>query len=999
MRLLYDFYNRLEQNKLFIANPQKEYLGELSGIKNLHIKINFNDMSEMTFTIYQYENGEENLLYDMIENKRLVELQNIGWFQIVKTEDHNDGSNLFKNITCLSLENQLTSITISDLRGTYYLYDPVKTELSVMHIISTLTGWNIKYIDNDLIGKFRTFNIDSEKIYSFLMSTLETSFECIFEFDTFDKTISCYKSNNIGESTDIILSKRNILRELVKESNAERIITKLRVQGANGIDISDINPTGTDYIFDLSYYQTDDWMSLGLLDSLRSYKIKYDSYKSSYQENVLDLKNRQIELDVLNNELSILEDRLNEAQDIQGDIISSLNGTPISSDERYSEYMNAVSDITNYTSQIQGKKSDIAIKNNEISNIQTILKAIKYDLDLYRNFTDDHLYELNTFLTEDAIFQDSTYAISETMTPSEIMDMKQDLLESGYFRLSLNCIPQYIYRTTLSNLYTITEDKNELLSYDNWKNNLLLGNYITIKEREDYYITLRLQAIEIDFNDLKDINLTFNNLPRINDKQNQYASILAQANKASSNYMFNKSSYDKAASITDDVQEFMTSTFNATKNKLVNSNNVTTEFGKFGIRNREWLPDQNTYSDYASWWTNNTLLFTDTNWADSKAGIGVFTDSTGSKTMAVMADVICGRLIMSQRLNIINSSGTYSITDETGFTASKDGYSVIINPNTPSEIFKITVNGSNSMYVDTVNKKLVMDGVIHASSGTLGSLNVTGTLTGGVLQGSIINGSTINGGTFYSNSPNNAQSTKIQGGVMTTNALVCDGGNGLQFTAVGNYLQMWNPSVGETFHLDGNGDLMCKSLIVNGSSPLTSGNISAYALTQYNYPSYIRTSQITPDLTSSMNLDFAGAYNAASTIWCNDTFQPLGASDFRLKKNIFSLDNLSDELYMSLKPKQFEFKTGDYPKGINFGFVSQQIENAFKDFNLNATDYNLVQIDKVRGYLDECEYIRDSELHRVNYTNMIPWNTHMIQKLYKEIRLLKNEINTMKANG
>jgi hypothetical protein len=296
--------------------------------------------------------------------------------------------------------------------------------------------------------------------------------------------------------------------------------------------------------------------------------------------------------------------------------------------------------------------------------------------------------------------------------------------------------------------------------------------------------------------------------------------------------------------------------------------------------------------------------------------------------------------------------------------------------------FKSCLQACTGTFTGTVQAGQVIGGTVEGA-----------TINGSTINGTVINGCTINGGEFYSDNPSNAQATTIEGGQIITNALVCDGGLGYQFLAVGNYLQMWKPSVGETFHLNGDGHLMCKALDVNGASLITTSNKDYYT---YN-PAFHRQDSytITPSLTAAQNISLYGEPNAASTWWCNATFELKSASDFRLKKNIKSFEDLPDELYFELKPKQFEYKVDEQPKGICFGLLAQQVISAFERYGLNALDYNLVEKTKARNYTDEVLYVKDEEMYRINYQNFHAWTMYMVQNLFSEKVNLNNRVTKL----
>jgi hypothetical protein len=94
---------------------------------------------------------------------------------------------------------------------------------------------------------------------------------------------------------------------------------------------------------------------------------------------------------------------------------------------------------------------------------------------------------------------------------------------------------------------------------------------------------------------------------------------------------------------------------------------------------------------------------------------------------------------------------------------------------------------------------------------------------------------------------------------------------------------------------------------------------------------------------------------------------------------------------MSLKPKQFRFKTDKNGKGICFGLIAQELENAFSSFGLNPYDYDIIELDDVRKYTDDGMYV-DGETHRINYINFIPWMVKIIQEQNDKIISLEDTV-------
>jgi hypothetical protein len=184
--------------RLVLAKPYylgaNSKIGLISGVREFKIKPFFNSISEVSFKLYKYYNGIKNKWFDEIVTDKIIYIKNTSYFQVKKIEEKHDVNSKvpYKEITCLTSENELIYKKIQNVNGVFSLYDVSDTEHSLLHIIMNNCGWTVKHIDNSLLGRYRTLSIDSEKIYNFLTGKIAESYQCLFQFDTFDKTISVY---------------------------------------------------------------------------------------------------------------------------------------------------------------------------------------------------------------------------------------------------------------------------------------------------------------------------------------------------------------------------------------------------------------------------------------------------------------------------------------------------------------------------------------------------------------------------------------------------------------------------------------------------------------------------------------------------------------------------------------------------------------------------------------------------------------------------------------
>lgn len=911
MIFTYDMYNNLKQSKAFLANPNKKYIGTLYNAKNEELLIKFNDISEVTFTIHEKENGEHYPHYNDIQELKLVEIQYVAWFRISEVNEVNDGVDNYKEVKCETLEIELTGKRVDDINGVFALYNYGDQEHSLLHICTNGTGWSIGHVDNELIDIWRTFSIDTSKIYNLLMTDVSKSFECCFIYNTYEKTINAYKLSNVGKLTNIIISYKNILNEFRRNSKAEKIITKLKVVGSDGFDIRAVN-FGLNYIMNLDYFMTTDWCSQSLVDAWNTYKTKISTYNTNFTNTLNTLKTQQSELTVLETELVNIQGLTSTQNIVIGTTKEALGRVPVTTDTEYDIYQNAITALATYTTQEALKKIDITNKKTQISSTQAILDAMQIDIDIDNNFTSEQLSEMIPFITENDEYEDSTFAEYDTMTSTDIINMKLELLQNASNELARASKPQFTVDISANNLFAIKDDGG-YTTYENMRQDCEVGNLLTIKFGNDNYTTARLVSLSIKFDDLFNIDLTFSDKSRFDSELIQLGGLLANAGRTASTINLNKIGYDAASNQVSLVRKFMNGSFNATLNSMVNNDNVETEFGKFGIKNKQWLPDQNKYSDYQSWWNQNTLLFSSDGFKSAQTGIGLFTNSDDETFYGVLAPVICGDLVMSSKLRVTNTSGNFVI-DNKGFvasaTVSENDYSVTINPSSPANIFNISVNNVAKLYVDTTTNQLVMNGYINATGGTLGSLTVLGTLTGGTISGSsvvggiltggsiniadkfivdsdgilnavggnfsgIINGSEIKGSTFVSYYPNEEATTRIvlqlnytefsAEKVTGTNTLLASANYGWQGMMALDHEDIYNPSIEILAGLISLKDIGGQLFILNRD---TFQYKDSNVLTVSNFDSsIIDTSQIIPKLTSAGNIDFNGTENAAAVNW------------------------------------------------------------------------------------------------------------------------------------
>lgn len=124
-----------------------------------------------------------------------------------------------------------------------------------------------------------------------------------------------------------------------------------------------------------------------------------------------------------------------------------------------------------------------------------------------------------------------------------------------------------------------------------------------------------------------------------------------------------------------------------------------------------------------------------------------------------------------------------------------------------------------------------------------------------------------------------------------------------------------------------------------------------------------------------------------------NNYQPRTSSDFRLKKDILSLPDIT-QFYLSLKPKSYTFKDTKVENNnkIHYGLIAQETKKALDENKLDSEQSDLIEEYECRDYMDEGQYTGKTA-YRINYENLHAFHISFSQEMYKEIQTLKEENN------
>ena len=680
----FDDFNRLEQPTLVLTNPEEIPISFIDEhyIKNFIFKPKFNDVSEITFDIYEhFENGQIFKGYKNLIQRMRIAVEGYGsWIisNVTETKSNVDDVN-HKSVTLKSTEYEIQDIQIPYIDGTYKLYDVAQYEKSLLGtVLSKIPRWRIEHVDSTIASLYRTFEVPDSNVLSFLLNDVQEAYGCLFIFDCLNRTISVYNKDTYIKYTGILLTNDELIDSMEITRSDENLITALSVFGDNDLGINAVNPLGTSSIYNFS--QVKQWMSSELL-----YKV--NTWEKEIANAEITVKNKNIEIAKLNAELTSIDTQVtSQEQTLKGlkaerDVIITKNNQS-ELDSINSQISTAESQLSTYQLNQTNKKDQLAQKQNELSTIQSNLSPAVYFGNLYNNFL-SYVYECE--------YTNDNIAVTDSMTYEERIAEIQTLYDTAKDVL--------LQKVNIPNEYSV-DTKAFIFNkkFINHTRALEVGGLIgaeTEKSNDGNIEYFPIIEFEVNYED-KSVKITFGNKFNPARAKDLFADLMHDV--SSTGKILDYITAKKAdTSEISDMQKFINSTLDLSKNAILSANGQTVEITDSGYHGRRLLPDGSLDRKEVAI-INNTIAFTIDNWRTCSLAVGELTLANGNTVYGVIADVLIGKLLMGENLYISNSSGTYTI-DENGFIASNGINSFSINPNT-NEILVIKKNNEKVFYVD-----------------------------------------------------------------------------------------------------------------------------------------------------------------------------------------------------------------------------------------------------------------------------------------------------------
>lgn len=252
-KLAFDQNGRPEVPELLLKTLGDRTIGTIPGVHNLKFHIKFSEPSEISFDIPAMLDGVDNPLYDAVTGHKQIYTKHYGVYETMNPTEEADGIYKVKHVRGYSYEKTLESKKFFLEEGTFNFWNPVSPADTILgRVLETAVGWKAGYVSPSLIGRYRTFDGYDNYLLSFLYGEAPESFRCVFVFDTYEKTVNAYDADEERPMLPIYLDFENLLKTTSVDEMSEELVTALRPYGADGLNIREVNPTGSAWLYDLS---------------------------------------------------------------------------------------------------------------------------------------------------------------------------------------------------------------------------------------------------------------------------------------------------------------------------------------------------------------------------------------------------------------------------------------------------------------------------------------------------------------------------------------------------------------------------------------------------------------------------------------------------------------------------------------------------------------------------------------------------------------------------
>lgn len=417
--IAFDSYGRAEAPDILLQTMSGTTIGILSNVFDLKLNIKYSEPSEMTFSVGAYSDGMRTPFYDDIAGFKIIYTKQYGIYLVLEPEVTGDGLEEVKNVTAYSIEKELEYKKFFIEEGTYNFWNPITpTDTLLGRILEIANGWSVGYISPTLVGRYRTFDDYNDYLLSFIYNTAPEKFRCVFVFDTYLKTINAYDVDAELSPIPIYLDFDTIMQQLDVTELSNELVTAIQPYGADDLDIRGVNPTGTNWIYDLSYFIANGDIPEALATKWNQWQSGYLGIQEYYRGLICLRSSATAKLLTEQAALKDLEGELESINIQQNVTVQTMASETTEAGKRYQEQV-----LASLKTQATAKEREIAASKSRIASIQSELddedsgynaaiKSVINRFSLSNYFNSNELAILKKFFIEQTI-EEETFVASD----------------------------------------------------------------------------------------------------------------------------------------------------------------------------------------------------------------------------------------------------------------------------------------------------------------------------------------------------------------------------------------------------------------------------------------------------------------------------------------------------------------------------------------------------------------------------------------------------------
>ena len=686
MIVRYSSLNRLEKPLFTLCNPGSVYtngmvnkvVGMLVDTEAEEIVFNFNATSEFNLRVNRItrddpaENAHVYSVYKAVQNRRLIFVDDIGYFMITNIEDGFDGYNHYKDVTAKSVDAEIAQKIVPFIENGTYRFSSDKTGTNkglLETVVETLPLWTIEYVDDAVAERWRTFeDVDTSiNCLAFMLQNMQDAYECIFVFNNITRTISVYDQANYVRQTNIHITKEDLINSLDITENADDLFTAVSVLGDDNVTIAAINPLGTNVIYDFTYYLS--WMSDSLSEKVVAWQNAIDAEKESYYnlnlgyfKKMTEASNLEMEIQKLDTQITMYNRcRNNIVAENSTDLVGSYNeaiaeagGEQITIQDSIEETL-AV--IDNLIAECESnKENNQAIRETKLAELETTkaqVDAIREKLKITSYFTEDEYTELCHYIFEGS-YSDDYVVITDIMSYDDKFAQMKILYDRAVSQLQRASQPTQEFSVDVENFIFIKE-------FEAWSEQLETGCLINVELDVNDIAALFLSNMTINYDD-HTLKMTFGNRFNKFDPKSLYDDVLGKITKSANTLAYIKEIlYPIKSGEFNSMKEALQTSRNLTMGQALASTGEEVVIDGSGYTGRKLL-ESGVYDPRQVKLTGKNLVFTDDAWESCKVAIGELLFGDKESAYGINAEIIIGDIILGNNLRILDNDGNDAFT-------------------------------------------------------------------------------------------------------------------------------------------------------------------------------------------------------------------------------------------------------------------------------------------------------------------------------------------------